>query len=154
VEQRVSLVTLGVVDLARARSFYEALGWNTRAEPGDDVVFFQAGGMVVALWERAKLAEDSGVEDAGGWGGATLAHNVRSPAEVDAVIEEARAAGAEIVREPAETFWGGYSAAFIDPDGHPWEVAHNPGWVVHDDGRTTIPQAMGVLAVQRLKFDR
>ncbi|MGH2742493.1 MAG: VOC family protein, partial [Thermoleophilaceae bacterium] len=110
-EQRVSLVTLGVHDLARARRFYEALGWQTRAEPGDDVVFFQAGGMVVALWDRARLAEDSGVEDGGGWGGVTLAHNVRSPAEVDAITEEARAAGAEIVREPAETFWGGYSAA-------------------------------------------
>jgi hypothetical protein len=84
----------------------------------------------------------------------TLAYNVRSPAEVDAVLAEARAAGATIAREGAKTFWGGYSGAFIDPDGHPWEVAHNPGWVVHNDGRTTLPQAMGVLAVQRLKFDR
>jgi catechol 2,3-dioxygenase-like lactoylglutathione lyase family enzyme len=92
-EQRVSLVTLGVRDLARARAFYEALAWTTRAEPGDDVVFFRAGGMVVALWDRARLAEDSGVEDAGGWGGVTFAHNVRSPEEVDAVIEEARGAG-------------------------------------------------------------
>jgi len=134
VEQRVSLVTLGVGDLARARSFYEALGWTTGAGPGDDVVFFQAGGMVLALWDRAKLAEDSGVSDPGGWGGITLAHNVRSPPEVDAVTEEARAAGAEIVREPAETFWGGYSAAFTDPDGHPWEIAHNPHWTVAEDG--------------------
>jgi catechol 2,3-dioxygenase-like lactoylglutathione lyase family enzyme len=90
-EQRVSLVTLGVRDLVRARKFYEALGWRTRAEPGDDVVFFQAGGLVLALWDRAALAEDSGVEDAGGWGGVTLAHNVRSPAEVDAIATEARA---------------------------------------------------------------
>nr|MBA2385434.1 VOC family protein [Actinomycetota bacterium] len=82
-EQRVSLVTLGVSDLARSRAFYEALGWRTGAEPGDDVVFFQAGGIVVALWGRGELAADSGVEDAGGWGGVTLAHNVRSPAEVD-----------------------------------------------------------------------
>src|ERR687895_2461041 len=98
-EQRVSLVTLGVRDLARARRFYEALGWTTRADPGDDVVFFQAGGMIVALWDRAKLAEDSGVEDSGGWGGVTPAHNVGSREKVDAVIEEARAAGATIGRE-------------------------------------------------------
>ena len=138
-EQRVSLVTLGVRDLARARAFYEALGWTTRAEPGDDVVFFQAGGMVVALWDRARLAEDSGVDDAGGWGGVTFAHNVRSPEEVDAVTEEARRAGANVVREPAETFWGGYSAAFTDPDGHPWEVAHNPRWTIREDGSIELP---------------
>jgi uncharacterized protein len=138
-EQRVSLITLGVRDLARARAFYEALGWTTRAAPEDDVVFFQAGGMVVALWDRARLEEDSAVKDSGGWGGVTLAHNVRSPADVDAVIEEARAAGAEIVREPAETFWGGHSAAFTDPDGHPWEVAHNPRWTIHEDGSAELP---------------
>jgi catechol 2,3-dioxygenase-like lactoylglutathione lyase family enzyme len=135
-EQRLSLVTLGVADLARARRFYEALGWTTGAGPDDDVVFFQAGGMIVALWGREHLAEDSGVEDSGGWGGVTLAHNVRSPAEADAVIEEARTAGARIVREPAATFWGGYSGVFVDPDGHPWEVAHNPHWRVADDNST------------------
>jgi uncharacterized protein len=139
VEQRVSLITLGVRDLERSRAFYEGLGWTTGAAPADDVVFFQAGGMVVALWDRAALAEDSGVEDAGGWGGMTLAHNVRSPTEVDAVTEEARAAGADIVREPAETFWGGYSAAFTDPDGHPWEIAHNPRWTIRDDGSVELP---------------
>jgi uncharacterized protein len=139
VDQRVSLVTLGVGDLARARAFYEALGWVTRAGPGDDVVFFQAGGMVVALWDRANLAEDSGVEDAAGFGGVTLAHNVRSPAEVDAVMEEARAAGATITREAGETFWGGYSGAFADPDGHPWEIAHNPRWRIEEDGSVTLP---------------
>ncbi len=138
-EQRVSLITLGVRDLARARRFYEALGWHTRAEPDDDVVFFQAGGMVVALWDRAKLAEDSVVEDSGGWGGTTLAHNLASPAEVDAVVEEARAAGAEIVREPAETFWGGYSAALLDPEGHAWEIAHNPRWTIREDGSIELP---------------
>jgi catechol 2,3-dioxygenase-like lactoylglutathione lyase family enzyme len=138
-EQRVSLVTLGVRDLERARTFYEALGWTTRAEPGDDVVFFRAGGMVVALWDRARLAEDSGVDDAGGWGGVTFAHNVRSPEEVDAVTAEARRAGAEVVREPAETFWGGYSAAFTDPEGHPWEVAHNPRWTIREDGSIDLP---------------
>src|SRR5688572_2461315 len=100
-EQRVSLITLGVADLERARAFYEALGWTTGADPGDDVVFFQAGGMIVALWDRAELAEDSAVTDSGGWGGITPAHNVRSPQEVDAVIEEARAAGATIGREGA-----------------------------------------------------
>jgi catechol 2,3-dioxygenase-like lactoylglutathione lyase family enzyme len=133
-KQRVSLITLGTTDLARARSFYEELGWKTGAGAEDDVVFFQAGEMVVALWDRAKLAEDSCVEDGGGWGGTTLALNFASPAEVDAVIEEARAAGAVIGREPAETFWGGYSGVFIDPDGHPWEVAHNPHWTVTEDG--------------------
>ena len=133
-QQRLSLVTLGVADLARARAFYEALGWVTGAKPGDDVVFFQAGGMIVALWSRASLAEDSGVADSGGWGGVTFAHNVPSPAEVDAVIGEARRAGARIAREGAPTFWGGYSGLFIDPDGHPWEVAHNPHWTIADDG--------------------
>ncbi len=138
-EQRVSLVTLGVRDLGRARRFYEALGWTTGAAPADDVAFFQAGGMVVALWGREELAADSGVEDAGGWGGVTLAHNVRSPADVDAVVEEARAAGATITREPAETFWGGYSGAFTDPDGHAWEIAHNPSWTLADDGSVRLP---------------
>jgi uncharacterized protein len=132
--QRLTLLTLGVSDLGRARAFYEALGWKTGAGPGDDVVFFQAGEMVVALWDRARLAEDSCVEDGGGWGGATLALNLGSPAEVDAVIEEARRAGAKIGREPAETFWGGYSGVFIDPDGHPWEIAHNPHWKLAPDG--------------------
>jgi hypothetical protein len=137
-EQRVSLVTLGVGDLARARVFYEALGWSTGASPADDVVFFQAGGMIVALWDRGRLAEDSGVTDGGGWGGVTFAYNTRAPAEVDAVIEEARAAGAAIVREPGETFWGGYSGVFVDPEGHPWEVAHNPRWTVADDGSVSL----------------
>jgi predicted lactoylglutathione lyase len=134
VEQRVSLITLGVRDLARSRRFYEALGWSTNAAEHDDVVFFQAGGIVVALWGRDELAGDSAVSDSGGWGGVTLAHNVRSPAEVDAVIAEAAAAGATIGRPGAQTFWGGYSGVFLDPDGHPWEVAHNPRWTLLDDG--------------------
>ena len=140
-EQRISLVTLGVADLARARAFYEALGWHMDGgvdDETDHVAFFQAGGLVFALWDRGKLAADSRVEDGGGWGGVTLAYNVRSPEEVDAVIAEARTAGAEIGRPGAETFWGGYSGVFIDPDGHPWEVAHNPRWIVHDDGSTTL----------------
>jgi catechol 2,3-dioxygenase-like lactoylglutathione lyase family enzyme len=138
-EQRLSLVTLGVTDLARARAFYEALGWRTGAAPGDDVAFFQAGGMIVALWSRAQLAADSGIEDdPGGWGGITLAHNVGSPQEVDAVIAQAEAAGARIPRHGAETFWGGYSGVFIDPDGHPWEVAHNPHWELREDGSVVL----------------
>jgi predicted lactoylglutathione lyase len=138
-EQRLSLVTLGISDLDRARKFYEALGWKTGAQEADDVVFFQVGGMVVSLWGRAKLAEDSAVTDSGGWGGVALAYNTRSPDEVDTVIEEARAAGATIGREPGETFYGGYSGIFIDPDGHPWEVAHNPRWTITDDGETILP---------------
>ena len=138
-DQRLSLVTLGVGDLARARAFYEGLGWRSGAAPADNVVFFQAGGMIVALWGRGQLAEDSGVEDAGGWGGITLAYNPRSTDEVDAVIEEARSAGGGIVREPAATFWGGYSGVFIDPEGHPWEVAHNPRWTIAEDGSVQLP---------------
>jgi catechol 2,3-dioxygenase-like lactoylglutathione lyase family enzyme len=138
-DQRISLVTLGVADLPRARAFYQAMGWHAAPAPADDVAFFQAGGMVLGLWDRASLAEDSAVRDGGGWGGVTLACNVGSPAEVDAVIGEARAAGAVIGREPAATFWGGYSAVFIDPDGHPWEIAHNPGWPLGPDGSITLP---------------
>ena len=133
-EQRLSLVTLGVADLAHSKAFYEGLGWTTGAAPSDDVVFFQAGCMIVALWGREQLAEDSVVEDTGGWGGVTLAYNTRSPAEVDAVLAEAEAAGGRIGRAGAPTFWGGYSGVFLDPDGHPWEVAHNPGWAVNADG--------------------
>ncbi|HSD03114.1 MAG TPA: VOC family protein [Gaiellales bacterium] len=133
-EQRVSLVTLGVSDLGRARAFYEGLGWTSGAAPADDVVFFQAGGMVVALWGREQLAEDSVMTDTGGWGGVTLAYNTRSPAEVDAVLDEARAAGGTVLRGGAATFWGGYSGVFADPDGHPWEVAHNPHWTIRNDG--------------------
>lgn len=137
-DQRVSLVTLGTRDLDRARAFYEQLGWRPVADDNDDVVFFQAGGMAVALWDRARLAEDSCVEDGGAWGGVTLAYNVSAPADVDAVIAQARTAGARIGREPGETFWGGYSAVFVDPEGHPWEVAHNPGWTLNADGTISL----------------
>lgn len=137
--QRVTVITLGVRDLSRARAFYEALGWQSEAGPEDDVVFFQAGEMVVALWDRAKLAEDSCVEDSSSWGGVTLALNLGSPSEVDAVTEQARAAGARIGREPGKTFWGGYSSVFIDPDGHPWEIAHNPHWSLTADGGVKLP---------------
>ena len=132
-EQRISLITLGVADVDRARAFYEALGWSGES-PDGDVVFFQAGGMILALWSRAKLAGDSVVADGGGWGGVTLAYNVGSPEEADAVLSEAETAGATIGRPGATTSWGGYSGVFIDPDGHPWEVAHNPGWRLGEDG--------------------
>ncbi len=136
-EQRVSLVTLGVRDLARARRFYEALGW-VAGGGNDDIVFFQAGGMIVGLWGRDELAADSGVEDAGGWGGVTLAQNLGSPAEVDALIEDARRAGASLVRPAQATDWGGYSGGFVDPESHAWEVAHNPFWTLRDDGTISL----------------
>ncbi len=138
-EQRLSLITLGVTDLARSRAFYEALGWQTGARSSDDVVFFQVGGIVLGLWGRAQLAKDSGVDDPGGWGGVTLAYNVRSPDQVSGVLAEAEAAGGRVVRGAAETFWGGTSGVFLDPDGHPWEVAHNPGWPLGDDGSVSLP---------------
>jgi uncharacterized protein len=134
----VSLITLGVADLERARTFYEQMGWRVGLDV-EETVFFQAGGAVLALWGRDKLSQDSGVPDDGSWGGITLAHNVRSPDEVDRVMEEARAAGARIGREPAPTFYGGYAGVFIDPDGHPWEVAHNPGFALGADGSLTLP---------------
>ena len=138
-EQRLSLVTLGVSDLGRTRRFYEALGWQSGAAPDDDVVFFRAGGTVLALWGRAELAEDSGVEDGGGWGRVTLAHNVRSPEEVDAVLADAERAGATITRAAGPAFWGGYTGVFTDPDGHAWEVAHNPHWTFAADGSVVLP---------------
>jgi uncharacterized protein len=136
--QRVHLITLGVADLARARAFYEALGWTAHPGSPPEVVFFQTGDMVFALWDRARLAEDSGVDDPGGWGGVTLAHLVPSPEAVDAVLAAAHAAGAAIPRPGGPTFWGGYSGIFVDPDGHPWEIAHNPGWTLHDDGGVSL----------------
>lgn len=139
-DQRLSLVTLGVADLPKAVAFYEALGWEVGNDWSEQkVAFFQVIGMGVALWERDELAKDSGIKkDKGGWGGVTLAYNTRSPEEVDAVLKEADAAGAKIPRYGAETFWGGYSGVFIDLDGHPWEVAHNPHWTIAEDGSITI----------------
>ena len=134
-EQRVSLITLGARDLSRARDFYEALGWRTGAEPGADIAFFRAGGMIVALWDRSKLAADTGVDDDGnGFDGVVLAHVVGSEEEVDRVVADAEAAGARVTDPPAKTFWGGYSGKFLDPDGHAWEIARNPGWSLEDDG--------------------
>ena len=132
-EQRISVTTLGVADLGRAVAFYEALGWQ-RGNTDDSVAFFQVPGGVFALWSRAALAEEAGLPDAGGFGGIALAYNTRSKDEVDAVLAEAEAAGARIVRPAGETFWGGYSGYFADPDGHPWEVAWNPAWPIAEDG--------------------
>lgn len=137
-EQRLSVVTLGVADLELSRTFYRNLGWNEGPGSSEDVVFFQLNGFVLGLWDRAKLAEDSAVDDGDGWGGVTLAYNTRNESQVDAILEEARFAGATIGREPAETFWGGYSGVFIDPDGHPWEVAYNASWQISDDGETSL----------------
>jgi catechol 2,3-dioxygenase-like lactoylglutathione lyase family enzyme len=143
-EQRISMVTLGVRDLAVAHRFYEALGWRPHASPeGADVVFFQVGGVVLGLWGREQLAEDSCVADSGGWGGVTLAHNVAEPAAVDEVLARAEAAGGRIGRPGAPTFWGGYGGVFLDPDGHPWEVAHNPDWTITADGATLIDPPRG-----------
>jgi uncharacterized protein len=137
-EQRVSLITLGVADVAAARAFYERLGWRCTLEV-EETAFFQAGGLILGLWGRDKLAAESGVVDGGGWGGVTLSHNLGSEAEVDRVVETARAAGARIARPPAATAWGGYTGAFLDLDGHAWEIAYNPGFVLAEDGTITIP---------------
>ena len=133
-KQAISLVTLGVSDYERAKAFYEALGWSVALDI-EETAFFQANGVVLVLWAREKLAEDSGIHDDGAsWSGIALAHNVGSRAEVDAVIEEARANGGTVSREPAETFYGGYAGVFRDLDGHAWEIAHNPGFGLADDG--------------------
>ena len=132
--QSVSLITLGVSDYERAKAFYEALGWTVALDI-EETAFFQANGIVLVLWARAKLAEDSGIEDDGASrSGIALAHNVGSREEVDEIVEQARANGATITREPAETFYGGYAGVFRDLDGHAWEIAHNPGFGLADDG--------------------
>ena len=139
-EQRVSLVTLGVADLDRSRRFYEdGLGWK-RGNKEESVIFFQLPGAVLALWSRASLAEDAGLAEAGsGFGGIVLAYNARSREDVDAVLGEAEKAGARLLKRGAETFWGGYSGCFADPDGHPWEVAFNPFWSLDEEGRLSLP---------------
>jgi catechol 2,3-dioxygenase-like lactoylglutathione lyase family enzyme len=138
-EQRLSLVTLGVADLDRARAFYEALGW--RGQTVEATTFFQVGGMGLVLWSRAALAADAGIDDRGtdGFGGVALAHNVRSPAEVAELLAAAQAAGATVTRPPGPTSYGGYAGCFTDPDGHLWEIAHNPGFPLAADGALTIP---------------
>jgi predicted lactoylglutathione lyase len=139
VEQRISLITLGVADVGRARAFYEQLGWH--GQEVEETVFFQAGGIVVVLWGRDKLAEDSGVDDQGPgvFGGFAIAHNVRSRAEVDEVMTEAANAGATITQPARETFYGGYAGSFTDPDRHVWEIAYNPGFGFGPDGSVVLP---------------
>lgn len=138
-KQSVSLITLGVADYDGAKAFYEALGW-TVAMDVQETAFFQANGVVLVLWGREKLAEDTGIADEGSsWGGITLAHNVGSREEVHEVIDAARTLGADVAREPAETFYGGYAGVFRDLDGHAWEVAHNPGFGLDDAGNVVLP---------------
>jgi uncharacterized protein len=138
-EQRVSLITLAVTDLRRARDFYERLGWQ--GQEVDETVFFQAGGQAVVLWSRDKLAADAQIDDdgSGTFGGMVLAHNVRSRDEVERVIAAAELAGATVTKAPAETSYGGYAGVFRDPDGHTWEIAHNPGLALNTDGSLTLP---------------
>jgi catechol 2,3-dioxygenase-like lactoylglutathione lyase family enzyme len=140
-EQRVSVITLGVADVGRAQAFYERLGWHADGGVDDDtdhVVFFQAPGLIVSLWDRAKLAEDGGLADPGGWGGVTLGHCVGSADEVERILTAARDAGATIPSPGRDRVWGGYSGVFCDPDGHSWEIAHNPAWTIRPDGATTL----------------
>jgi uncharacterized protein len=139
VEQRLSLITLGVADVDRSRTFYEALGW--RGQQVQETAFFQVGTMAVVLWGRAELAADAGIEDpgGGGFGGVAVAQNVRSAAEVDDVIAAAAGAGATVTCSPRTTFYGGYAGYFADPDGHLWEIAHNPGFTLGEDGALILP---------------
>ncbi len=141
-EQRLSVITLGVADLERSRRFYEdGLGWR-RGNTQKEIVFFQAGGLVLALYPLADLAKDTCLDEDGlGFGGITLAYNVRQREDVDAVLAEARAAGALILKPAEDAFWGGYSGYFADPDGHPWEVAWNPHWTMDPDGAVRMPAA-------------
>ncbi len=135
-EPRITLITLGVRDLAVARRFYlDGLGWKAAPGGNDAVTFIQCGALVLSLWSRASLAEDAKVKDDGGrFGGIALAHNVADRATVDQVLREAEAAGAKILKPAQEVFWGGYSGYFADPDGHLWEVAHNPHWPLDSAG--------------------
>ena len=139
-EQRVSLVTLGVSDYARAKAFYESLGWSPALDI-QETAFFQANGVILVLWARSKLADDMGIpDDHARWGGFALAHNVRSREEVHEVIERARENGAEVTRDPADTFYGGYAGAFRDLDGHAWEIAYNPSFGLDHDGNVILPE--------------
>ena len=139
-EQRLSLVTLGVRDLEASRAFYRRLGWKESPPSNEHVAFFQCGGLVFALWGRDALVEDSGVEGPGkGFANVSLAHNVRSKADVDATLKEAKQAGATILKPGAETSWGGYTGYFADPDGFAWEVAWNPGFEILPDGGIKLP---------------
>ena len=140
-KQSVALITLGVADYEHAKTFYAALGWTPVLDV-EETAFYQANGVVLVLWARAKLAADMGLPDDGAsWSGIVLAHNVGSRDEVDDVIDRARANGAEVTRRPSETFYGGYAGGFRDLDGHVWEIAHNPGFGLKDDGSVVLPTA-------------
>src|SRR5580698_6895312 len=141
-EQRLSIVTLGVSDLARSREFYERLGWRRSMAQSEGIVFFQAGGMALALYPRDELAKDANVADGSpaGFSGITLAYNARTRAEVDSVLKDAEAAGAKIVKPAQDAFWGGYSGYFSDPDGFLWEAAWNPFFTIAEDGSVRIPE--------------
>ena len=139
-EQRVSLITLGVSDLDRSRAFYERLGWKRSVKGAAGVAFFQTGGMALALWPRTDLAKDANLSAEGsGFCGLAIAHNTRDKREVDEVLAEARRAGASIVRPAHDTFYGGYAGYFADPDGFLWEIAWNPGFAMDADGNIELP---------------
>ncbi len=138
-EPRISVVTLGVSDLARSRAFYERLGFKASTVSNEHTAFFQAGGMALALYSRKALAEDAHLPDEGGFGGITLAHNVRRKEDADALLAEAEAAGGRILKPARDVFWGGYSGYFADPDGHPWEVAWNPFFPLDEAGNLMLP---------------
>ena len=139
-EQRLSIVTLGVSDLARSREFYDRLGWRRSMANSEGIVFFQAGGMALALYPRQELAKDANVDASGdGFRGFSLAFNARNREEVDAVLTEAKNVGAKILKPAQEAFWGGYSGYFADPDGFLWEVAWNPFFPIAADGAIQIP---------------
>ena len=140
-EQRLSLITLGVSDIARARRFYvEGLGWRPSAVSNDDVVFIQLNGMALSLYSRKALAEDAGVSPKGdGFMGFALAYNVREKHDVESILNLAAQAGGTIIKPAQETFWGGYSGYFKDPDGFLWEVAHNPGFQLTKEGHCILP---------------
>jgi uncharacterized protein len=139
-EQRLSIVTLGVADLARSRELYERLGWRRSMANAEGVVFFQAGCMALALYPRPELAKDANVPSAGhGFNGVALAYNARTRQEVDSVLAEAKAAGGTILKAAQEAFWGGYSGYFSDPDGFLWEVAWNPSFPIAENGAIQIP---------------
>jgi predicted lactoylglutathione lyase len=138
--QRISLITLGFTDIDQARSFYEGLGWMPvgGTEPDADIFFYQGLGMIIALWERGKLADDTAVSDGGGWGGITLGYCVGAREEVDAILAKGEQVGGTIVRPGNETFWGGYSGVIVDPGGHAWEIAYQPNWTLHEDGSVSL----------------
>ena len=140
-EQRVSIITLGVMDLKRSSRFYERLGWRRAMAKSEGIVFFQAGGMALALYPRHELAKDANVAPEGqGFNGISVAYNTRNRAEVDSVLEHAVAAGAKLLKPAQEAFWGGYSGYFSDLDGFLWEVAWNPFFPIAEDGSIRIPE--------------